>query len=983
MRRVERVAVDLYDVRVAQASVQPREHQRWDPLEPEQLNGVGEVRRLDDDGHEAASTGAECPSEDVRAANRLRPASGLEGLDHRVAHVGAAAPFGADDRDRSSLPVLLAASGHLPDGLDGGVPADQGERTMGEELDGAGSWRRGDLGRGERVGQRARRGWGGRAIVAQRLTPCRQLSQVDRGRALRPPECRPSVRRGVPETAEACAHVSRELGAREWTLTEEVVDQLFQPRWRTGGVSEFVQQDADGEEVCRRSERLDLAPALLWRHVAGRAGQTPGLEAGPKARKPQVREPDTPWVQQHVRRLDVAVEDLLGVEVRQRREQLVDPRDELAPAAVERAQRAIGKRHGQEQGSVELSDLEHGHQRRVREARGQPLLLAEAGSRPRVVHAGAHALERHLDAQKPVERHMDGAHPAFAQEPAELESTGGKHGSILVNRYHPTMVRIDVIVTRTGSSWCLAVGDGSSRAERADIPAATVDRLVEAARALGRPAGGFHPDDSHITAREEAFGRRLGELLKLGPPRFWRLLGRAEREGAVVIVDAPDLREVPWELLADEDGFGLEATGRAVIARAATAGHAQASTGRGIGWWTPTPDDPVCATRIGGPCPERPAVLHVVCHGRADAERMVVELADQDLAVGTVGHVLAPRLTGCCLVVLEVCEAASARTSELDSLASRLIAAGASACLAPASELAVEAAAAAGRTLHAQLTAGSTVVDAVLEARRAVRELALPYPDARWYQLQLHCGVYRALEIRPVLPAPDGLPAADDDVRAVVDRAVQIAHEDALGFVGFEHLIEALGEGRHEHGGLRGLALLTRPLRAQHRGRRDALVAVETANLGLTPRLLAADFRDGFNADDVCAAMLATGPLEGRTLPGSDSATIADQSEVRPATPARALEVQGGPEDGRVLRPAEGDVIGRHSTGTAADITLYRRTSCTDPGLSRNHLRWLADGRMEALKRTTVDGVRARGVFDVRIGDRVRVGLATVLRGIA
>lgn len=346
-------------------------------------------------------------------------------------------------------------------------------------------------------------------------------------------------------------------------------------------------------------------------------------------------------------------------------------------------------------------------------------------------------------------------------------------------------------------------------------------------------------------------------------------------------------------------------------------------------------------------------VLVVVCHGAADAASTRLLLGEDERAAATAGHLLGPRAARALAVVLEVCEAGAGEVPEIESLAGRLVAVGARAVVAARGRLAAEAASAFDAEFLQALAAGRPLPEALAAGRRAVRALGSPRPDARWHLPSLFVSsleVLRAEAAPPAPPTPEGWPAPAADTAGWLGEAARLAEDAGRGFLGVEHLLLALPAGRG------ALALARHALEARRAPLLAGLGALqrrgEPAGLAPTPRLLrlASALEPGFDADDLWAALAAEPALAALLDLSSASAAASFRGQTLEAAPPwasghpTALELVGGPEDGRVLRPAPGEWIGRAEAENPDG--LYPRPGPVDPYLSRRHLRWLGEGRV-------------------------------------
>jgi len=109
--------------------------------------------------------------------------------------------------------------------------------------------------------------------------------------------------------------------------------------------------------------------------------------------------------------------------------------------------------------------------------------------------------------------------------------------------------------------------------------------------------------------------------------------------------------------------------------------------------------------------------------------------------------------------------------------------------------------------------------------------------------------------------------------------------------------------------------------------------------------------------------------------------------ETRHTEPAGALEVVGGPEDGRRLALSVGDVVGRHSGQVSGPGTLCV-DQAMDPSVSRQHLTWVGPGRVQthASVRRVGAGRPAKlpkgSEVELAVGELLRLGRSTWLVGV-
>lgn len=162
-----------------------------------------------------------------------------------------------------------------------------------------------------------------------------------------------------------------------------------------------------------------------------------------------------------------------------------------------------------------------------------------------------------------------------------------------------------------------------------------------------------------------------------------------------------------------------------------------------------------------------------------------------------------------------------------------------------------------------------------------------------------------------------------------------------------------------------------------------------------TPRLQSwgARLRPDFGLADL-SAVIAADPeislgLFGALPIASDDDPYATVESIPPdeLPPATLLSALGGPEDGRRLRPAPGETIGRTADPEGPTHALYRGTWLWDRKLSRDHLRWVGPGRIAlkrpALRRRGADEDQlAPGEHEIRMGDVLILTPGTRLVGL-
>lgn len=559
------------------------------------------------------------------------------------------------------------------------------------------------------------------------------------------------------------------------------------------------------------------------------------------------------------------------------------------------------------------------------------------------------------------------------------------------------------------AGWHVSLGEVGARVEVGRLPpaqaAAVVAGVADCLSLEDRTVLLVAGDDVAVTQVEEQAGRHLAQVLESSPAVarvLARALGAAEARGGLlpVLVDAaaPELRDLPWECLAsDPEGPPLEGGAGAVVARMGQGG----GLGRGgklrpVLWCADDQDAVVCALvdevrlaceRAGlepavrpeqaAPAAGEAGLVFLIGHGEAVDSRLRVLGPEGGIAPGTLAHSLRPWLEGAPLVVLLICEGGLRHPQAPDGLVDRLLLAGAAAVVASEVRLAAPAAASLVGELVPVLAEGGSVAEAVAAARRAVRGLALPYPDARWWRLGLTVGHARALDWRAAaeLLPPGWRPGPT--ARPVLARALALACAHRHGWLGMEHLALALAElpppdKVHRFVLNRWLPALPSLMSQVESAPRPKPVQ--------TPRLLRLRARlpDGFEAEELAAALADSLPagaqarlgltvsddggdltmeefdlrmLALHALQDDDGIVTPDPSAPPPMGPWGGFEVVGGPEDGRVLVLRPGELLGRAHHPPQADHLLFQGEGGVDPWLSRRHLRVEEGGAITLLRR--------------------------------
>lgn len=398
----------------------------------------------------------------------------------------------------------------------------------------------------------------------------------------------------------------------------------------------------------------------------------------------------------------------------------------------------------------------------------------------------------------------------------------------------PLLLRVTV---EADNQWRLLVGNLSERFHEARIDP---DRLAAVRAALANweslkprivPIRG---NDRPFRQAEEDLGRALIRILGSSQQltqSFASEYGAARAQGQplVVLVDAedPEVRRIPWELLAgDEAGLPLEAAHAGIVARLLPGRGRPAvlpeNLGVNVAVWCPTPADPVCAEVLealdltlarseAGPAyridphagttppPEiGSTVLHIVCHGQHDAEEVRL-LVGQDSAGPPVAVArLAAWVATADVVVLDVCEAGATTQSLLDALPGRFIAAGARAVIAPTRRCGGRAAEAFTAGFYSSWARGGSLAMSAAAGRNEVAAMGLGVQDSRWYNHVLYVPDADAPSRAGPPPAfwrPEGWPRPRREAEQLLRVAKELSDRDGLGFVGVEHLALALAHG--------------------------------------------------------------------------------------------------------------------------------------------------------------------------------------------
>lgn len=551
----------------------------------------------------------------------------------------------------------------------------------------------------------------------------------------------------------------------------------------------------------------------------------------------------------------------------------------------------------------------------------------------------------------------------------------------------------------TDGLWVLRLRGGAvsfGAVGRRAVDARLSDADIAAWRASVRSAMGSGPPvaipgrDAARVASEERTGRALASLLHLDPAlaAAW---GAACAGPITLLVDGEE--DLPWELLsAGPAAPPIERHGLGSVVRLGEGRSADPSSADGMLLLCPTPDDPVCADRVDalrtlaedrsiplGSEGEPAGVAWVVCHGRQ---------LDGLLELGPGRALAGLDVPAVALAVVQVCSSTPASLPPIDTLAGRWLQSGVPACVAAPAEVTGPAVDAFTAGLLDALQAGRSIAHAAAAGRDAVFGLADPRPEARPSRFQLHVASAEAATRSVLAGSRLTWPPCSSDTLALLQAAERLASSVEHGFVGVEHLLLALLDSGDRGPGVRRLRVrasaaathLLTPIGSMH------LKPDAPTGLRPTPRLLALVGAHP-SLDALCSAVLHDpGHALAWLLPTSNvdgSATVAPTSTESPL--ADALEVVGGPEDGRVIPLVEGLVLGRASRSSRATGPggLYADSALTDPALSRSALR--VDGEIRIAKALSLGPPGARvppdgSAWRPRVGDQLELTASTRVR---
>lgn len=499
------------------------------------------------------------------------------------------------------------------------------------------------------------------------------------------------------------------------------------------------------------------------------------------------------------------------------------------------------------------------------------------------------------------------------------------------------------------------------------------------AQAMMREAtdSGTPRSDAWWSRMEGACGQGLGALWHAVPglaEAFSTWLSGAGAD-AVLLVDGDLPGDLPWELLVGPDAAPLEGSGKLVVVRLAGGQPTwTGDAGTAISAWCPTPEEPICKelfTALGSSVQHDSAggLVLLIAHGRVAKGVAAVELRGGLGGADLVSHVLAGAMRASALVAACICESGHTGGGELDALPGRLLRAGASAILAPVAPLHRDAGLAVVDGLGSEWREGCTIGGAVRAARARVRGLALQTIDGRWHNLRLYVCDPAAL-VRVVAGALGWARCADPQATALLRRAEGAARTVGAAAVGVEHLASALHGFEPVSPAVARLRSLLPVDRLQKVLDSELTVAGPLPERPLpTPRLAAliGSLPAGFSVEGLLGSVIddphhrlhraARSPLRAawpgvRARSNPTLQTVFGSAEA--GTIPAMVQVVGGPEDGRLIRPNVGDVLGRAQTTEGPDIGLYSSIPLFDARLSRRSLRWEGAGKIELFARGTL-----------------------------
>ena len=516
------------------------------------------------------------------------------------------------------------------------------------------------------------------------------------------------------------------------------------------------------------------------------------------------------------------------------------------------------------------------------------------------------------------------------------------------------MVHLQVRPDGSGG-WGLWLGVLGEAAGSGTVRAETVQTLETACQRALRPTPGLaiRGRDAACSRAERALGVQLHAALREAglDTALARCLGGGESVAVLCELEAG--ANLPWELLADERGDGLEESGQAVVVRLARSNRpwqpSEATGGQVVHALDTDATSTGLATALAPLAQQGRAMVHVVVHGhRLHTDRLT--LGDTGAAPDTWTHALGADIRAAAVVVLDVCHGGS--TDLERDLAAAAVSAGARAVVAPLGPASVDTLEAFARGLTDGLTGGAPLWQAVAGGRTAIRALASPRPDGRWHRLTLTVGRAEALTWCASAPPTDLL--------------TRLRAETPHGYLGVDTVARLLPAEE--------VGWVPPPADVQVRTDRPATV---------TPRLETILGGSGDVVAETVRAALARWQPDGPGPLDPGGTTLELDPTLPRGVPARALEVVGGPEDGRKVVLSRGQTLGRWSERGGPDVGLFEATGAWDAYLSRTHLRWLGEGWVELLRpgRTT-SGQVVRGPVALVVGQVVWLTPTTGVRGV-
>lgn len=539
----------------------------------------------------------------------------------------------------------------------------------------------------------------------------------------------------------------------------------------------------------------------------------------------------------------------------------------------------------------------------------------------------------------------------------------------------PFLLRVEL---RADGALAVIGWGGSGRPTGGILTQAALASALEALTEMREAtASGTPRSDAWWSRMEGACGQGLGAIWRAvaGLSEAFTTWLTAAGPDAVLLIDCEGRADLPWELLVGPEGAPLEGSGRLVLARLAGGRPTwSGDAGTTVSAWSPTPEEPTCKallTAAGTPFESSTSggLVFLIAHGRVAKGLAAVELGGGLGGADLMPHVLSGAMQASALVAVCICEAGHAGGGELDALPGRLLRAGASAVLAPVAPLHRDAGLALAEGLRSEWQQGSSIGGAVRTARARVRGLALQTLDGRWHNVRLHVFDPDAL-FRVVAETLGWAGCADATATRLLRRAAESARTLGAAAVGVEHLASAL------HGFEPVSPCVARVRTMLPADRLQKLVESGLTITGPlperphpTPRLAAllASLPAGFSVEALLEAVIADphhrlhraarSPLRA-AWPGAQARsnptlhTVFGSAE--PSQTAVMVQVVGGPEDGRLIRPNPGDVLGRAQSIEGPDIGLYSSIPLSDPKLSRKSFRWIGDGNIELFARGTL-----------------------------